>query len=71
MGVGKSVVNVLRLPSRPGTSQSQSAHSSWRLFSSGVPVSARRWRTRIYRMRFATAEAGFFTAWASSSTAVS
>ncbi len=48
--------------------QSRIAHSSDRLFSTGVPVSATRARAPIERSSRAVAEYGFFTCWASSAT---
>ena len=55
-------------PSRPGVVQSSSAHSSERLFSTGVPVSATRAGVGIVRSAFAVAEYGFLTCCASSAT---
>ncbi|CAM5432029.1 hypothetical protein SRIMM317S_05615 [Streptomyces rimosus subsp. rimosus] len=55
-------------PSRPGVVQSRTAHSSDRLFSTGVPVSATRAPAGRVRSALAVAENGFFTCWASSAT---
>ncbi len=55
-------------PSSPGVVQSSSAHSSERLFSTGVPVSATRAGAGIVRRAFAVAELGFLTCCASSAT---
>ncbi len=55
-------------PSSPGVVQSSSAHSSERLFSTGVPVSATLAGAGTVRSAFAVAECGFLTCCASSAT---
>ncbi len=55
-------------PSRPGVVQSSRAHSSERLFSTGVPVRATRAGAGMVRRALAVAECGFLTCWASSAT---
>ena len=52
----------------PGVAQSRIAHSSVRLFSTGVPVSATRARLGIDRSARAVEERAFLTCWASSAT---
>ncbi len=66
--VAYRVRNVPRRPSRPGVVQSRIAHSSVRLFSTGVPVRATRAREGIVRNCLAVAACGFLTCCASSMT---
>lgn len=53
---------------QPGVVQSSRAHSSERLFSTGVPVSATRAGDGIVRSALAVAEKGFLMCCASSAT---
>ncbi|CAM5370223.1 hypothetical protein STANM309S_02910 [Streptomyces tanashiensis] len=62
------VRNAPRPPSSPGVVQSRIAHSSERLFSTGVPDSATRARAPMVRSCRAVAEYGFLTCCASSAT---
>ena len=60
--------NASRLPSSPGVAQSRIAHSSVRLFSTGVPVIAIRAPCGIERSARAVEDRAFFTCCASSAT---
>ena len=68
IGEAQTRRNACRLPSSPGITQSRIAHSSVRLFSIGVPVSATRTGLGILRSALAVEERAFLTCCASSAT---
>ena len=68
MGAAHTLRKALRLPSRPGIAQSRIAHSSVRLFSTGVPVSATRAALGMVRSARAVEDWAFLTCCASSAT---
>ena len=68
MGAAKRVRKVVADPSMFGLQKSMMVRSSPRLFSTGVPVSAMRWRAGSFRTAFDTAVFGFLIACASSRT---
>ena len=68
IGLRKNFANWRWLPSRPGSTASNCAHSSPRWFSSGVPVIAMRWRADSSRTTRAAWLRAFLIACASSST---
>ncbi len=71
IGLAHTRRNAWRLPSSPGITQSSTDHSSVRLFSIGVPVSATRTSLGTLRSALAVPERAFFTCWASSATTMS
>ena len=68
IGAAHTLRKALRLPRSPGIAQSRIAHSSVRLFSTGVPVSATRAALGIVRSAREVEDCAFFTCCASSAT---